>query len=311
MSVLALPSRRVALLLLTASGLLAAWPGHAGELWRCVGVHGETVFSTSRSGYSQCRRMSYPAATQRRAVHAVVVDKPRAEADARSPAADPAAAQPVVAELQPDQVTALPPLRRHARILRGSVYRVTLADGTVEYTNVRPLGISVKRVDMLFTYISTCFACSAHSSIDWATTPLRLHAYAPEIAAAASRYGVDPALLRAMIHAESAFDPRAVSDKGAQGLMQLMPGTAADMGVHDAFLPGQNIDGGARYLAELLRDFHGNERLATAAYNAGEAAVRKYNGVPPYDETQLYVQRVALLHRRYRAAIEPALAQGG
>ncbi|HVB84889.1 MAG TPA: lytic transglycosylase domain-containing protein [Rhodanobacteraceae bacterium] len=310
MTALSLTCRGFALLLLALSGLLVAWPGHAGVLWRCTGTHGETVFSTSRGGYSQCRRMSYPAARHTEA-HVTPAGGPVAAAGAGGSVAAAAAAQPLVAELQPDQVTTLPPLRRHARILRGSVYRVTLADGTVEYTNVRPVGITVKRVDMLFTYISTCFACSAHSSIDWATTPLRVHAYAPEIAAAASRYGVDPALLRAVIHAESAFDPRAVSDKGAQGLMQLMPGTAADMGVRDAFLPGQNIDGGARYLAQLLRDFHGNERLATAAYNAGEAAVRKYNGVPPYDETQLYVQRVALLHRRYRAAIEPALAQGG
>ncbi|MDE1897745.1 MAG: lytic transglycosylase domain-containing protein, partial [Xanthomonadaceae bacterium] len=260
-------------------------------------------------GYGQCRRMSYPS--ERRAAAGTTVGNRGADAGPGAAAESPTAAQPLVAELQPDQVTTLPSLRRHARILRGSVYRVTLADGTVEYTNVRPVGITVKRVDMLFTYISTCFACSTHSGIDWATTPLRVHAYAPEIASAASRYGVDPALLRAVIHAESAFDPRAVSDKGAQGLMQLMPGTAADMGVRDAFLPGQNIDGGARYLAQLLRDFHGNERLATAAYNAGEAAVRKYNGIPPYDETRLYVQRVALLHRRYRAAIEPSLAQGG
>ena len=309
MTVLPMPCRRFALLLLAAGGLLLAGSGHAGSLWRCTGSHGETVFSTSRGGYSQCRRMSYPSG--RRAVAGATVGSRSADAGPGGAAVGSDATQPLVAELRPDQVTTLPPLRRHAHVLSGSVYRVTLADGTVEYTNVRPVGITVKRVDMLFTYISTCFACNAHSGIDWATTPLRVHAYAPEIAAAASRYGVDPALLRAVIHAESAFDPRAVSDKGAQGLMQLMPGTAADMGVHDAFLPGQNIDGGARYLARLLRDFHGNERLATAAYNAGEAAVRKYNGVPPYDETQLYVQRVALLHRRYRAAIEPTLAQGG
>ena len=309
MPALSLPCRCFALLLLAASGLLVAWPGHAGALWRCIGTHGESVFSTSRGGYSQCRRMSYPAARHTE-THATPAGGPVAAPDAGGSVAA-AAMRPLVAALQPDQITTLPPLRRHARILRGSVYRVTLADGTVEYTNVRPVGSTARRVDMLFTYISTCVACSTQSSIDWATTPLRVHAYAPEIAAAASRYGVDPALLRAVIHAESAFDPRAVSDKGAQGLMQLMPGTAADMGVRDAFLPGQNIEGGARYLAQLLRDFHGNERLATAAYNAGEAAVRKYNGVPPYDETQLYVQRVALLHRRYRAAIEPALAQGG
>ncbi|HJU26104.1 MAG TPA: lytic transglycosylase domain-containing protein, partial [Rhodanobacteraceae bacterium] len=110
----------------------------------------------------------------------------------------------------------------------------------------------------------------------------------------------------------SGFNPRALSYKGAQGLMQLMPGTASDLGVTNPFDVGQNIRGGAQYLASLLRDFGGNVSLAAAAYNAGEAAVRKYNGVPPYDETQVYVKRVALLRERYLKALQPTtLAAAG
>ena len=137
--------------------------------------------------------------------------------------------------------------------------------------------------------------------------PLNLTAYADTIRAASIEYGVDEAFLRAIIHAESAFNPRALSLKGAQGLMQLMPGTASDMGVLDAFDSAQNIRGGARYLGQLLHDFDGNERLAAAAYNAGPGAVQRYNGVPPYAETQVYVKRVDTLRKRYGAAIHPPL----
>ena len=140
---------------------------------------------------------------------------------------------------------------------------------------------------------------------------LNLTAYNDTIRAASLEYGVDEAFLRAIIHAESAFNPRALSIKGAQGLMQLMPGTASDMGVLDAFDADQNIRGGARYLSLLLQDFHGNERLAAAAYNAGRGAVQRYNGVPPYAETKVYVERVGTLRQRYGAAIHPPLAASG
>jgi len=156
---------------------------------------------------------------------------------------------------------------------------------------------------VLFTYIATCVACDIHSKIDFARTALNMEAYKSEIAAAAADFGVDTALLRAVIHAESAFNPMAVSNKGAQGLMQLMPGTAGDLGVTDAFDVAQNIRGGARYLSQLLRDFNGDAQLAAAAYNAGPGAVQKYRGVPPYDETRLYVQRVTTLRDRYKAGI--------
>ena len=113
-------------------------------------------------------------------------------------------------------------------------------------------------------------------------------------------------LPRAIIHAESSFNPRAVSRVGAQGLMQLMPATAERFGVSDAFDAGQNIRGGVQYLAWLLKRFDGNLTLAAAGYNAGEGAVDKYDGVPPYKETQRYVQRVGLLADRYRGNLAAA-----
>jgi soluble lytic murein transglycosylase-like protein len=157
----------------------------------------------------------------------------------------------------------------------------------------------------LFTYIARCYACDVHSKINFGAIALNINAYNDEIAAAAKEYGVDPALLRAVIHAESSFNPNAVSLAGAQGLMQLMPDTANELGVDNPFDSSQNIRGGAHYLAELLKQFNNDERLATAAYNAGPQNVQKYNGVPPFDETRVYVERVATLHQRYRDANPP------
>jgi Transglycosylase SLT domain len=197
------------------------------------------------------------------------------------------------------------------RVLRGAVYRIVQADGSVEYTNLQPAGQKGHTVTMLFTYIASCVACDLHSTIRWGSVSLNLLAYADTIRAASIEYGVDEAFLRAIIHAESAFNPRALSLKGAQGLMQLMPTTASDMGVLDAFDTDQNIRGGARYLSLLLHDFNGSERLAAAAYNAGPGAVQRYSGVPPYAETQVYVERVETLRKRYGAAIHPPLAAAG
>jgi hypothetical protein len=115
--------------------------------------------------------------------------------------------------------------------------------------------------------------------------------YADLFARAGRRHGVDPALLAAIAKAESSFNPRAVSRAGAQGLMQLMPGTARDLGVN-ALIPGEAVDGAARLMSQHLRAFGGRVDLALAAYNAGPGNVRKYGGVPPFDETRNYVQRV-------------------
>ena len=113
------------------------------------------------------------------------------------------------------------------------------------------------------------------------------------------RHGVDPSLVRAVIHAESAFRADAVSPKGAGGLMQLMPGTAKRFNVADRFNPEENIAGGVAYLALLLEMFRGDRELAVAAYNAGENAVKRYGGIPPYQETKTYVRRVMQLQAAY------------
>lgn len=121
------------------------------------------------------------------------------------------------------------------------------------------------------------------------------------VGANASAYGVDPALVKAIIANESGFDANATSRTGAQGLMQLEPGTAAGLGVTDAYDPAQNISGGTRYIKGLLDRFHGDLRLAVAAYNAGPGAVVKYNGVPPYAETQAYVNNVLGSYEKYKS----------
>jgi soluble lytic murein transglycosylase-like protein len=131
---------------------------------------------------------------------------------------------------------------------------------------------------------------------------LFLQHFSEVIESAARTHGVEQSLIRAVIHAESAFNPRAVSPKGALGLMQLMPETARMYGVRRSFEPSENIDAGVRHLAMLERRFRGNLRLMLAAYNAGEGAVAQYGGVPPFSETQQYVERVISLMHRYREA---------
>lgn len=181
-----------------------------------------------------------------------------------------------------------------AGVRRGAVYKYE-RDGVTHYSNVRPSG----RHKVLFTYVDRCFACAIDSTVDWRLTRLNRDAYAAEIAEVAARHSVDQALVRAVVHAESHFNPMALSRKGAQGLMQLMPGTAGDLGVSDPFDPRENIEGGVAYLAQMLARFNGDERLAAAAYNAGPGAVQRHGGIPPFPETQVYVERVGILRERY------------
>jgi hypothetical protein len=122
--------------------------------------------------------------------------------------------------------------------------------------------------------------------------PSANHDFDDHIQAAAASHGISEELIRAIIQVESQFDRLAVSTAGARGLMQLMPATARSMGVADSFDPRQNIFGGARYLKQLLGLYGGDVALTAAAYNAGEGAVAKYNGIPPYRETQGYVRKV-------------------
>ncbi len=133
-------------------------------------------------------------------------------------------------------------------------------------------------------------------------TPAGATPFAGEIDAAATRNGVDPALLRALIRQESNFDPSAQSPAGAQGLTQLMPATARGLGVDDPLDPIQAIEGGARYLRQMLDRFGGDVTQALAGYNAGPGAVERFGGVPPYDETERYVRQVMTYADQYRAA---------
>jgi soluble lytic murein transglycosylase-like protein len=131
--------------------------------------------------------------------------------------------------------------------------------------------------------------------------------FSETIEAASAKYGINPSLLAGLIEQESHFDPTVGSGAGAQGLTELMPETAAFLGVTDPHDPTQSIEGGARLLSEKLSEFGGNTELALAAYNAGSGAVQQYNGIPPYPETQDYVQKVL----GYAAGYESGGAFGG
>jgi len=121
------------------------------------------------------------------------------------------------------------------------------------------------------------------------------------ISACATKYGVNACLIKAVIHAESGYNPNAVSRKGASGLMQLMPGTARSLKVSNSFDPKDNVEGGVKYLRFLLDTFRGDVPLAVAAYNAGLNTVAKYGGIPPYNETRTYVNRVLSYMQSYQA----------
>jgi soluble lytic murein transglycosylase-like protein len=139
---------------------------------------------------------------------------------------------------------------------------------------------------------ATSLAAGRIAVVPDATDTSRAVPFQNLIESAARKYGVRPALLAALVKQESNFSPNAQSGVGAKGLTQLMDATARGLGVTDAFDPAQSLDGGARFLGGLLKQFKGNESLALAAYNAGPGAVQKYGGIPPYQETQRYVPKV-------------------
>jgi soluble lytic murein transglycosylase-like protein len=139
----------------------------------------------------------------------------------------------------------------------------------------------------------------AHS-LSSANSRKRDELFHPIIDEAAFRHEVDPALVKAIIMVESSYNPRAISKKGAKGLMQLMPLTAKSYGVEDAFDPTNNIRAGVAYFRALLNQFNGDERLALAAYNAGSKRVRQYKGVPPFEATQHYIEKVFAYYETYK-----------
>ena len=178
-----------------------------------------------------------------------------------------------------------------------AIYKYRDRKGVINYTNVKPKGITPQIV-MIY-----CPACDPKSKVDFSRVAIKTSDFGPQIRAAIARHPVDEALVRAVIQAESAYNPYALSKAGARGLMQLMPATAADFGVSDSYDAQQNINGGVAYLRFLLDMFDGDIKLVSAAYNAGQNNVLKYAGVPPFAETQVYVQRVGQLYVRYRAEI--------
>ncbi len=176
-----------------------------------------------------------------------------------------------------------------------TVYTFTDASGVTHFTNVpsdpRYAGMA-RAPHRAATYQP------ARTSLGYPSASDR---YAPLVQKVAREHSLDQALLQAMIETESGFDPHAVSRKGAVGLMQLMPETARRYGVRDLYDPAENIQGGAKYLRDLMRKFNNDLSLTLAAYNAGEDAIIQYgNRIPPYRETLQYVPRVLTLYRQYQ-----------
>ncbi|WP_369937709.1 transglycosylase SLT domain-containing protein [Xanthomonas tesorieronis] len=301
-----------------AIATLSATPASAGTLYKCIGGDGVPSYVSKRVAGASCsvvgsyvpdRRASRPAP----AVNAVPAERAANRgvitlAAPQSGAPATIISAPVAASVAPKSVAPVPATAGTAprRVVSGQVYSY-MKDGVRHYTSARPTQVaSLGAVRTIrYSFIETCYAC-ANPGLNFGAVRLNTTAYQSEIAAAAREYGVDEAVVRAIIHAESAYNPMALSRAGAQGLMQLMPPTARRFGVSDSFDASQNIRGGVQYLAWLLKRFNGNLTLAAAGYNAGEGAVDKHGGVPPYSETQRYVQRVGVLADRYRGVLATA-----
>jgi soluble lytic murein transglycosylase-like protein len=270
----------------------------AGTVYRCDRADGVRSYSSKRIAGAGCVAVSSYRSSRLR-THSAPASLPAPAMGSVTPA-NPVQGSPAQAVLPAAAVPAPMPYQA-PHLVRGQVYSY-IQDGVRHYTSRAPrggVGITAMRT-IKYSFMETCYACAARPGVDFNTLRLNTAAYSAEISAASRDYGVDEAIVRAIIHAESAFNPNALSRVGAQGLMQLMPATARRFGVGNAFDAAQNIRGGVQYLAFLLKRFNGDLSLAAAGYNAGEGAVDKYKGVPPYSETQRYVQRVGLLAQRYR-----------
>jgi soluble lytic murein transglycosylase-like protein len=264
----------------------------AGTVYRCVGDDMVTQYVETRIAGARCEVVkvaSYnheklPLRTPARPVEQAAVESTPAAAKANAPSSD----------------------IKFLRMGYSTSYVWVDADGIKHFASSRPRGVAnvqVKRTEYPIFSIPACYACTASNTVSFGNVRLNMQAFAAEIKRSAAKYGVDEAIVRAIIHAESAYRPHVVSPKNAQGLMQLIPATAKRFGVKDPFDPAQNIEGGVQYLAWLLKRYKNDLTLAAAAYNAGEGAVDRFKGVPPYRETRNYVVRVGQLAERYRKAL--------
>ena len=196
-----------------------------------------------------------------------------------------------------DDAAKVPDLWGNQGVVQGTLYERQQDGKTVYGTRKLPGAVPV----LAFT-VQTPPGSPAHVGLGRLGPP-RLHIFNAEFRAAAKKTGVEEPMLRAFAHAESGFDPKATSKKGAQGVMQLMPDVAREYAVTDPYSAAQSIDGGARHLKLLLRRYKGDLDLVAAAYNAGVGSVTQYKGVPPYRETLQYVEKVQALYDRYRTAM--------
>jgi soluble lytic murein transglycosylase-like protein len=292
-------------LALCVLGLLAASPAVAGTLYRCDGADGARSYVSKRVPGAKCVAISSYSSVRKTSTPSAPASSGSATATVRvdgSPASEslPAKKSAAVSSSPP------PAKAKFVRMATSTIYSYVDANGVRNFSNRRPRGVanvSAKSIQYAVFQMETCYACGLQPGVNFGTTRLNTTAYKDEIAQASRTYGVDEAIIRAIIHAESAFRPTALSRVGAQGLMQLMPATARRFGVADSYNAGQNIQGGVQYLAWLLKRYGGDLRLAAAGYNAGEGAVDKYKGVPPYSETRRYVERVSTLADRYRGSL--------
>jgi soluble lytic murein transglycosylase-like protein len=268
---------------------LTAAPASAGTLFKCQGADGVTSYVSKRVAGARCSTISYSRDTRPAPRPMLAAPKPVTATVAsieRNPVAVAASAA------APAMAAPAPAASRGGRMVSGQVYSF-MKDGVRHYTSARPTQVAnlgpVRTIR--YSFMERCYACGVNPRVDFGTVRLNTTAFQSEITSAAREFGVDEAVVRAIIRA------------GAQGLMQLMPPTAARFGVSDSYDAGQNIRGGVQYLAWLLKRFNGDLTLAAAGYNAGEGAVDRHGGVPPYSETQYYVRRVGQLAERYRTAL--------
>ncbi|SMR69915.1 MULTISPECIES: lytic transglycosylase domain-containing protein [Stenotrophomonas] len=292
---------------------LTAAPASAGTLYKCLGADGVTSYVSKRVAGAQCSTISYTRSAGRAVRAPIVSSAPTpvpvpaavvASAERNPVAVAASAASPAVAPAPAPAAASTPASPRGGKMVSGQVYSY-MQDGVRHYTSARPTQVAnlgpVRTIR--YSFMERCYACGVNPRVDFGSVRLNTTAFQSEITSAAREFGVEEAVVRAIIHAESAYNPTALSRAGAQGLMQLMPPTAARFGVSDSYDAGQNIRGGVQYLAWLLKRFKGDLTLAAAGYNAGEGAVDRHGGVPPYSETQYYVRRVGQLAERYRTAL--------